>query len=304
MNLLKVLEVISEDELTRSMVIIENCQDTDEDYAELYVVYDPEKSRADMISMINDTKNELMGMMLELLDKNPAQLWNMMKPGGQTYTELLVEQCGGKDEFIAKYAPDKFSLGKQGEAPAEAKASDEFTESASTDNGLRSGQSFEAAAAQAMPEFTGVSSDVLDKLQSILTSLQGMSQTIADASQALVDANTRLSNKEQIISEKYSALEKVLNPDGTFRGFTTGNFAEIAVAIKEIDETVNLGNLAEDEILTADEIKKSEKFLEDFDPYIFKDFVLSIVNKASTDAERVYVSGLVGRFLDYVEENL
>lgn len=303
MNLLKVLEVISEDELTRSMVVIENCHDVDEDYDELYVVYDPDKSRADMVSMINDTKNELMGMMLELLDKNPAQLWNMMKPGGQTYTELLVEQCGGKDEFLAKYAPDKFNIGIREEAPAEAVVSDEFTESVGAEEPVPS-QNFESVPAQEMPAFPGVPTDVLDKLQSVLKDLQGISQPIADASRALVDANTRLSNKEQIISEKYCAIEKVLNPDGTFKGFTTENFVEIAAAIKKIDDTINLGNLAEDEILTADEVKKSEKFLEDFDPYIFKDFILSVVNKAETDAERVYVSGLVGRFLDYVEENV
>lgn len=303
MNLLKVLEVISEDELTRSMVVIENCHDVDEDYDELYVVYDPDKSRADMVSMINDTKNELMGMMLELLDKNPAQLWNMMKPGGQTYTELLVEQCGGKDEFLAKYAPDKFNIGVHEEVPAEAAVSDEFTESVGVEEPVL-GQNFESVPTQEMLAFPGVPTDVLDKLQSVLKDLQGISQPIADASLALVDANTRLSNKEQIISEKYCAIEKVLNPDGTFKGFTTENFVEIAAAIKKIDDTINLGNLAEDEILTADEVKKSEKFLEDFDPYIFKDFILSVVNKAETDAERVYVSGLVGRFLDYVEENV
>lgn len=302
MDLLKVLEIISEDELTRSMVVIENCRDTDEDYDELYVVYDPDKSRADVISMINDTKNELMDMMLELLDKNPAQLWSMMKPGGQSYTEMLVEQCGSKDEFIAKYAPDKFSLGTQEEAPVEAKASKEFTENLSTDDDF--GRNFESVATQAMPGLTGVPSDVLDTLQAVLKDLQGVSQPIADASQALVAANARLSNKEMVISEKYGALEKVLNPDGTFKGFTTENFTEIAAAVKEIDNTINLGNLAEDEILTADEVKKSEKFLEDFDPYIFKDFILSVANKAETDAERVYVSGLVGRFLDYVEENV
>ena len=309
MNLNEVLKIVSKDELTRMMVVIEECGDVDEAYEELCVVYDPVISKADVISMINESKNELADKMIELLEKNPMQLFLMMRAEGTTYTEYFIEQCGGADAFLATYEPDRMLNELHG-----AMEEDNF------DSVLQSAKAQESnkytdAVAEITPDIkipnitmpsvhAPESAEAIANLQRVLSSITELSENISNVSNRLDEAYTRVCNKEDTISAQYGSMRNVLNPDGTFVGFTKENMKEIADSIDSLNLQINLGNIDPDEILSVDEIKKASEYLEDFDPHIYKHFIMSIFSKSETQADRAYISGLMDRFYEYVKENV
>ena len=157
---------------------------------------------------------------------------------------------------------------------------------------------------EAINKLEGTNQEVVGELKSTLEELQDMAATINAVSSTLVNTEQRLANKEKSIAENYGCMSKVLNPDGTFKGFTKQNFVEVEEAVKDLGIEIAMGDLSKDEILTAEEVGRANEYVGEFSPQVFKDFTLAVIRDAKSDAERAYVTGLIGRFLDYVEENV
>lgn len=302
MNLIKFLRVICKGDLTPDLVMIEDCGTVDEAYEELCIVYNPQESDADVISIINESKNELADKMLELLKKDPAQLFLMLKPQDKTITDLFVEECGGANAFLDRYEPDPIS--EKAEQPDVSLAG--ILHETEIEHGAE-------AFTETFKDNVGGESTVfqqpvgtidLSAVESLVKEMNELKESVSRASDTLVNAHERLCNKEESISARFGCMKKALNPDGTFRGFTKENIAEISDSILQLDKEINLGNLDPNEVLSADEVKSAEEYVSDFAPNIFKQFMLSIFASVETEADRVYVSGLLDRFYKYVKENV
>lgn len=309
MKVLDVLQVVNEDEISRFMVVVESCAQTDPDYEGLFVVYDPEENAGDLIALIREANSTVEDQMLALADTKPLALIETLCGTEQIYpdhtcTEMFVEKCGGKNAFVSQYLTDDLLQGLDGMQDA-GEVQNLFDEVPLSVNAGVEHTNAMAAPVAAVPTMaaTGVR-ELTESLQETVRRVEQLVSPISEASETLRVAYERMCNKEEAMSDRMRGLEGLFNPDGTFKGFTPDNIESIAQAAKSMDESINLGNLESEDILSMDEIAKATKCIEDFSANIFKQFVLNICSHAATDVDRVYVSGIIGRFLEYVKENV
>lgn len=308
MKIQDILQVMQEDDLTKEMVVVESCEDVNTEYAGLFVVYDPVAKAGEALSLIEEMDNELKDKMVGLLNTNPQVLFKALRGDNDSYTNMFVEQAGGHEAFLAMFEDDEFMKTAPSEegnvkiqpvmGAAPVVMPDEMTE---TDFDMFDGDVTEAAGSGTMEELVARVEGVTEKIEALNSSL---TTPLVNATELLTAAYSRLCNKEETMSERLCGLENLFNPDGTFKGFSEDNIEAIARDVKRMDERIALGSLDPNEILTEDELIKATECIEDFGPNIFKQFVLSICKQVENDADRVYVSGLIGRFLEYVKENV
>lgn len=116
------------------------------------------------------------------------------------------------------------------------------------------------------------------------------------------DLVTRLDQCVSLLTDKYDDVKAVFNSDGSFKGFSERNFVEIADSIRKLDDSVDLGDISSEDVLTEEEIKSIANEMDVFAPSLFKQFVINLCTTAESERDRLYVSNLLTKFVEYKKE--
>jgi len=122
--------------------------------------------------------------------------------------------------------------------------------------------------------------------------------------QTMIDFDKKMSNITEVIDfinnykstieAGYSEYLRVFDTSGKFVGFEkAGKSIELLNAIKEFDNSVNLGDLDPSQLLTAEEQNDTALYLSDISPEVCKAFIVDLAKNAETDRDFIFLSHLV-----------
>ncbi|MEY8333060.1 hypothetical protein AALB53_08150 [Lachnospiraceae bacterium 47-T17] len=265
---------VSTSESIPSGFVIESCGDKYADLAGCYV-YCSEYNAAGLKDWVLNNLGVHAEHFATIFDTKPKQAMSFvaMNCNYKSYTDVMVNACGGEQQFLDKYCKRHMATSTDCSAG--------MSESMNNDSNVDT----ESVSEHRVMENT----NALDMEREAM--VKAASELRSEAEKLLQDARKKqeqLEEREKAFDKKVAALDDLFDDEGNLIAFNEPeNVIRTLQKLEKLNKDIHIDGLAPDEMLSIEDIPKAVSMLETLSPKLFKKFFISYLEEVKEDPDEL-----------------
>lgn len=298
-EVLKFLDVSSIDSVPSGFVV-EECGAHYPDL-EGYCIYCSQYNANQLKEWVLNNANVNVDHFQNTFDSKPRQAMSFiaMIGGFKSYTEELIYECGGLQQFLDRYCKSSVSSSPLEDADSGEDDFEEWGDSEQNDSEENSGEDAEqvserdASLESAVPEQDAM--------------IKAAAELRAEAERLLEDAKQRqeeVQKKEAETASKMERFKDIIDRNGNLIAFSNPDTVlETLDRLHTLNEKIHMDGMSQGELLSAEYVPQVLELLESLSPRLYKRFFTEYVKGITEDASDSVIirrSAMVNDLADYI----